>query len=54
MYQLHYDPGYTSYEMERRQAAGRNPFPARRTSPQTIREALAREDIWGILHRRAR
>lgn len=54
MYQLQYDPGLMNYEIERRQAAGRNPARNRRTSPQTIREALVREDSWRILHRRAR
>ena len=46
MYQLQYDPGFTTYEIERRTADGRNPKARRRTSPQVIREAplLGRED----------
>ncbi|MDX5319145.1 MAG: hypothetical protein LPK38_07345 [Actinomycetes bacterium] len=51
MYQLQYDPGLTTYEIERRTAAGRNPAAPRRTSPQVIREALVREDLWRILRR---
>ncbi|MGM0386717.1 MAG: hypothetical protein ACQERF_12165 [Actinomycetota bacterium] len=51
MYQLQYDPGLTSYEIERRTAAGTNPAGSRRTSAQLIRESLVREDLWRLLHR---
>lgn len=51
MYQLQYDPGFTTYEIERRTADGRNPKARRRTSPQVIHEALVREDQWRLFHR---